>query len=263
MEKIILLFYFGLVSIATFSQSVTISPIDDELIKLDRNGASYQKFYFNNVYKAFVGSSTANDFYVSTFNNPTGKLLLATNSTPRMTILADGKIGIGNAAPGFLLNFADILGDKISLWGSSGNHYGFGIQSSLLQVHTDGSTSDVAFGYGTSAAFTETMRIKGNGKVGIGTPVPLSTLNVAGGNWDLATTNGDFAIGNSTYKLKFGVATGGGGAGDARIYTTGGTHRTIFGSNTLDIMAVTPTGVGVGTMTPSTGFQIAGTTGHL
>lgn len=262
MEKIILLFYFGLVSIATFSQSVTISPIDDELIKLDRNGASYQKFYFNNVYKAFVGSSTANDFYVSTFNNPTGKLLLATNSTPRMTILADGKIGIGNAAPGFLLNFADILGDKISLWGSSGNHYGFGIQSSLLQVHTDGSTSDVAFGYGTSAAFTETMRIKGNGKVGIGTPVPLSTLNVAGGNWDLATTNGDFAIGNSTYKLKFGVATGGGGAGDARIYTTGGTHRTIFGSNTLDIMAVTPTGVGVGTMTPSTGFQIAGTTSN-
>jgi len=114
---------------------------------------------------------------------------------------------------------------------------------------------------GTTSLSTK-MTLLGDGKLGVGTASPITTLNIAGGNWDLATTNGDFAIGNSTYRLKFGVATGGGGAGDARIYTTGGTNRTIFGSNTSDIMTVSETGVGIGTITPSTGLQIEGTTSN-
>ena len=112
---------------------------------------------------------------------------------------------------------------------------------------------------GTTSLSTK-MTLLGDGKLGVGTASPLTTLNVAGGNWDLATTNGDFAIGNSTYKLKFGVATGGGGAGDARIYTTGGTNRTIFGSNASDIMTVASTGVGVGTITPVKDLVVTGTT---
>lgn len=112
---------------------------------------------------------------------------------------------------------------------------------------------------GTTALSTK-MTLLGDGKLGVGTTSPITTLNVAGGNWDLATTNGDFAIGNSTYKLKFGVATGGGGAGDARIYTTGGTNRTIFGSNVSDIMTVASTGVGVGTITPVKDLVVTGAT---
>lgn len=76
-----------------------------------------------------------------------------------------GNIGIGTTSPGFPLNFPNTLGDKIALYGNSGNHYGFGIQGGLLQIHTEAINSDVAFGYGNSAAFTETMRIKGNGNV--------------------------------------------------------------------------------------------------
>ena len=68
-------------------------------------------------------------------------------------------VGIGTATPGFPLNFANTIGDKISLYGNSGNHYGFGIQNSLLQIHTDASVSNIAFGYGSSAGFTERMRI--------------------------------------------------------------------------------------------------------
>ncbi len=111
-----------------------------------------------------------------------------------------------------------------------------------------------------TTSLTTKMSLLGDGKLGVGTTSPITTLNVAGGNWDLATTNGDFAIGNNTYKLKFGVATGGGGAGDARIYSTGGTNRTIFGSNASDIMTVASTGVGVGTITPVKDLVVTGAT---
>ena len=81
---------------------------------------------------------------------------------------ANGTVGIGTSAPAFPLSFANLLGDKISLWGTSGNSFGLGVQASLLQLHTDTSGSDIAFGYGSSAAFNENMRIQGNGNVGIG-----------------------------------------------------------------------------------------------
>lgn len=77
--------------------------------------------------------------------------------------LGSGFVGIGTSSPGFPLNFPNTLGDKISLWGNSGAHYGFGIQGGQLQIHTDQTNSDVLFGYGSSFSFTESMRIKGNG----------------------------------------------------------------------------------------------------
>jgi Chaperone of endosialidase len=76
-----------------------------------------------------------------------------------------GNIGIGTTTPGFPLNFGNTSGDKISLWGNTGAHYGLGIQGGLLQIYTDGPTSDVVFGSGNSASLAETMRIKGNGNV--------------------------------------------------------------------------------------------------
>lgn len=85
-------------------------------------------------------------------------------------------LGIGNNAPLFPLSFGQAPGDKISLWSNSSNSYGFGIQSSLLQIHTDISAADIAFGHGSSASFVETMRIKGNGNVGVGTSSPYSPL---------------------------------------------------------------------------------------
>ena len=94
--------------------------------------------------------------------------------------VTSGKIGIGVAAPAYPLTFANVLGDKISLWGNSGSHYGLGIQSGQLQVHSDSSASDVVFGYGESTNLTETMRVKGNGNVGIGTATPAAKLDVAG-----------------------------------------------------------------------------------
>ncbi|MBA2250966.1 MAG: hypothetical protein H0W12_12340 [Chitinophagaceae bacterium] len=91
-----------------------------------------------------------------------------------------GNLGIGVLPTTVPLSFSQGLGDKISLYPNSSFNYGFGIQPFLLQIHTDVSTADIAFGYGSSTSFTETMRIKGNGSVGIGTATTSAKLEVAG-----------------------------------------------------------------------------------
>ncbi|MDQ8187409.1 tail fiber domain-containing protein [Pelagicoccus sp. SDUM812002] len=93
---------------------------------------------------------------------------------------SSGNVGIGQSNPNFPLTFSNTLGDKISLYGNGSNHFGFGIQNGMMQLYTSSSNSDIGFGYGTSSNFHETMRIKGNGNVGIATTNPVAKLDVAG-----------------------------------------------------------------------------------
>ena len=120
----------------------------------------------------------------------TGSLNFIMDKANSTISLNGGNVGIGTATPGFPLNFANVLGDKISLFGNAGNNFGFGVQGSLFQIHSDVSTADIAFGYGSSSAMTETMRIKNStGNVGIGTNNPQAKLHVSGGNLQLDASN--------------------------------------------------------------------------
>jgi Chaperone of endosialidase/Head domain of trimeric autotransporter adhesin len=102
-----------------------------------------------------------------------------------LTVLRNGNTGIGTVTPDFPLSFPNTLGDKISLWGNSGAHYGFGVQGSLLQIHSATTLDDIAFGYGSSGAFTERVKIINNGEFGmtVGGRMQLRTGTQSAGIW--------------------------------------------------------------------------------
>jgi hypothetical protein len=107
------------------------------------------------------------------------------------------RLGITDETPDYALDFGASYGDKVSLYTTPNHlqnwHYGLGVQPGLLQIHTDALTSDIAFGIGRSGQFTEKMRIKGTGRVGINETAPAATLHVKGpvGEYPLLVRTGD------------------------------------------------------------------------
>jgi hypothetical protein len=140
--------------------------------------------------------------------------------TNAITVLRNGNTGIGDIAPGFPLSFSTGLGDKISLWSNPANSYGFGIQGALLQIHTDIAGADIAFGYGSSASMTETMRIKGNGKVGIGISSPTAPLAFSN------TTGAKISLYESSPNSQYGFAVQG---AQLQVYSDNAAAKLSFG----------------------------------
>jgi hypothetical protein len=98
--------------------------------------------------------------------------------------LSAQNVGINTATPRFPLSFPALNGQKISLYDDgnpAGISFGIGVSNNqLLQIHSATAGDDIAFGIGSSANFMELLRIKGNGRVGIGTDNPSERLDVTG-----------------------------------------------------------------------------------
>ena len=82
------------------------------------------------------------------------------------------------------------------------------------------------------------------------------------GNYDHNSGNGlgDFHIGDGNYGLSIGTALGGAGAGDTRIWTTGGTHRLVFLTDDTDFrLSINSVGnIGIGLYDASYKLDVVG-----
>ena len=157
-----------------------------------------------NIRFGFAGTDNANKggiFFKRTASYGRGSLIFATentatddnvdNSDAKLTILADGKVGIGTDAPFSILHTNDSSGAIYHLTRTSGNTSGtlgvirFGntnIDSNLAGINAiqDGATDNAKITFTTQpagGATTEQMVIKSDGKVGIGTTNPTQTLH--------------------------------------------------------------------------------------
>jgi microcystin-dependent protein len=102
--------------------------------------------------------------------------------------------------------------------------------------------------------------------IGIGTSTPATRLDVLGINgWNVSGSEGDMRIGNASYRLKFGVALDGGGAGVANIMQhgqPGGFNVLSLGAQGNQVLYVngSSSSVGIGISTPASKLEVIGTT---
>jgi hypothetical protein len=171
---------------AVFGSNTTGVSIESDFPGIGLNSYfSVTRRHINNGYAGLIGLNPVNgNFYVLSSEVSATAFESSTFNT-RFLINNAGNIGIqGNTNPRVPLSFAASLGNKLGLWvNNAGAHYGFGIQASLLQMYTPANTDDIAFGIGNSESFTENVRFKGNGNVGIGTLSPVVRFQV-GNNGD-------------------------------------------------------------------------------
>ena len=103
-----------------------------------------------------------------------------------------------------------------------------------------------------------------DGRIGLGNINPVNRLDITGGNgWDVTNGEGDMRIGNNSYRLKFGVALDGGGAGGSSIMQhgqAGGYNVLWLGAQGNQVLAVVgPTQrIGIGTDAPTQKLHVVG-----
>ena len=178
-----------------------------------------------------------------------------------------GNVGIGQSNPAVPLSFGDTFGDKIALFGSgNSSKYGFGVQSNLLQLFSPSNTADIALGYGSSSSFTEHMRVKGTGNVGIGTSAPAGKLHVNGGglivqnsaNPGINVNAGGAAQANLSLATTSGAWSNAAAANDTVLRAVSGKLHLQSGTGNSAISIDTSNRAGFGTAAPSTTIEAVG-----
>jgi len=258
------------------------------------NGASpmYMSIYEGDVYRGYWGSyaGAAEDVDFGTgAGNTTGKLHLTIQANPRLTIAADGKVGIGTTNPNTLLH---LNGGDLFVQSSNGL-IRFGYQgANEWQMATTGAGADLRWYTTTDGGATITPRhyFSQNGNVGIGgfsgPGVPLGRLDVRGAGTTSSTNT--FLLRNSNGDTIMRVRDDGrmgigyNGTTYGRTMNLGGTginmytsNEAAFGgavfptdtslviwsnSNSNNYLVLQPSwgNTGIGTYTPNAKFHVNG-----
>ncbi|MBL7729175.1 MAG: hypothetical protein JNM68_15880, partial [Dinghuibacter sp.] len=204
-----LLFLVALLPVITFAQNVGIGTTLPAA-RLDVKAASnyvgqfngiapmYMGIFEGDVYRGYWGSYSGNaedvDFGTGS-GNTIGKLHLTIQANPRVTIGANGNVGIGNINPAYKLH---VDGGDLFVESSAGKIiFGYNTGGSQWRLGSTGGGADLRW-YSFDGT-TETPRhyFSQNGNVGIGTgvPVPIARMDVQGGGTTSSTNT--FILRNS------------------------------------------------------------------
>jgi len=192
-------------------------------------------------------SDTANSLAISSG----GDMVLRVANQDRMVVSDNGNVGIGTSNPTSRLHLRNNESEIALNMKASGSW-----TAQLKQ--TDSSFLSLVNGG------SERLTIAPNGDVGLGTTAPnahLQLTRLGQWTWALGTGWGDLSLNNGSVGFSIGVATSGGGTGDTRMWTTGGTERLMIGNPTDGtILTVNNGGVGVGITSPGAKLQVVGGT---
>lgn len=221
------------------------------------------------VYSATLGygnvAQSSNSLVIGTYNDSTltdklfeiGNGSFTTRSNA-MTVLKNGNIGIGTTNPTNLLTFGPIGGKKISLFPGATGDAGVGIFPNEFRQYSDNPNADITFGYDSYATgFSEKVRFKANGMVGIGTSTPV-----------LSTGGSGLVAQNNTY-IQLRVQSSASAAGLEFKPSTGNQYEIqADNSNNWFVynravnayrLFINGSGfVGIGTINPTQALQVAG-----
>jgi hypothetical protein len=193
-----------------------------------------------------IGHAGQNFVDANVWNREEGYLSLGTNNTDRLRITSDGRIGIGTINPTTALEVAGIVRSTLE---------GFKFPDGTVQgsaARGDGHSLDASDGDPTDAVYVD-----GNGNVGMGTTSPnmklqLHASDVAG----IRITNSITGVGGSD-GIQISPPTG--YSLDAIVWNRENGFLSL-GTNNLHRMRITADGnVGIGTTTPSSMLEVAGT----
>ena len=178
----------------------------------------------------------------------------------RLFIQSGGNVGVGTLTPqqNLSVNAGINLDQGAANKGTLNPGLSFGSKSGEGIASNRAAGGANANGLDFYAGSAIRMSLTQGGNVGLGTNAPAAQLQISGGQWDLTNTAGDLQIGNSSMSLKFGVALGGAGAGDARIRAMGGTNRLMIGTGSDDTVTVVNSRLGVSTITPQQNLSVNG-----
>ncbi len=221
----------------------------------------YISFAENGAYRGYFGSYSGNpeDIEFGTYSGNLGAVHLSTNNTPKLTVINNGNIGIGNTNPSYLLDVSNRM--RLRSGGNIFSSAGLWLNNLLNTTETTfigmDSNDNIGF-YGNTGAGWGLVMNNSNGNVGIGNQNPNAPLQFSNSVVNRKIVLYDINNNNNQY-YGFGIN---GGMLRYQTDAIGADHTFFAGANATtsnELMRIKGTGnVGIGVSNPLQRLDVQG-----